>query len=84
MIQLQVEGAADKDGRAPSIWDTFAHSGMLFFLLLFISFHKLYVRGSTHLVVGLFFFFFFSQTHCVFIFIFIFIYKRIIYRQYKK
>jgi hypothetical protein len=72
MIQLQVEGAADKDGRAPSIWDTFAHSGMLFFLLLFISFHKLYVRGSTHLVVGLFFFFFFHRL-IVFLFLFLFL-----------
>jgi hypothetical protein len=73
MIQLQVEGAADKDGRAPSIWDTFAHSGMLFFLLLFISFHKLYVRGSTHLVVGLFFFFFFFHRLIVFLFLFLFL-----------
>lgn len=24
----QVEGAADEDGRTPSIWDTFAHAGM--------------------------------------------------------
>lgn len=25
----QVEGAADKDGRTPSIWDVFAHAGLV-------------------------------------------------------
>lgn len=24
---LKVEGAANEDGRSPSIWDTFAHAG---------------------------------------------------------
>jgi hypothetical protein len=32
---LKIEGAADQDGRAPSIWDTFAHAGMLFFSIAF-------------------------------------------------
>ncbi|PON55270.1 Glycoside hydrolase [Parasponia andersonii] len=26
-INLKVEGAANEDGRTPSIWDTFAHAG---------------------------------------------------------
>lgn len=32
-LQAKVEGAADKDGRTPSIWDTFAHAGK--FIILF-------------------------------------------------
>ena len=27
-----MEGAAFEDGRTPSIWDTFAHAGQLFFI----------------------------------------------------
>ncbi|KAG5063225.1 hypothetical protein JHK85_004408 [Glycine max] len=32
----QVEGAANEDGRTPSIWDTFAHSGQFLLLLLLL------------------------------------------------
>lgn len=34
----QVEGAADEDGRTPSIWDTFAHAGSLINLILLLEY----------------------------------------------
>ncbi|KAK7270206.1 hypothetical protein RIF29_23182 [Crotalaria pallida] len=34
----QVEGAANEDGRTPSIWDTFAHAGSVPSLALFSSY----------------------------------------------
>ncbi|CAK8572793.1 unnamed protein product [Lathyrus sativus] len=36
----QVEGAANEDGRTPSIWDTFAHAGsVITSIRLFFMFH---------------------------------------------
>lgn len=35
MIIQQVEGAAEEDGRTPSIWDVFAHAGL--FSSLYVS-----------------------------------------------
>lgn len=29
ILLIKVEGAANQDGRTPSIWDTFAHAGHL-------------------------------------------------------
>ncbi|KAK7392318.1 hypothetical protein VNO78_20752 [Psophocarpus tetragonolobus] len=34
----QVEGAANQDGRTPSIWDTFAHSGQFLLLTHFTNY----------------------------------------------
>ena len=33
-IKKKVEGAANKDGRTPSIWDTYAHAGQCVLLFL--------------------------------------------------
>ena len=37
-IRMKVEGAAFEDGRTPSIWDTFAHSGHLTLIHSFIHY----------------------------------------------
>ena len=34
IVGLKVEGAANQDGRSPSTWDTYVHSGQ-FLLLVF-------------------------------------------------
>lgn len=38
MYKWKVEGAANEDGRTPSIWDTFAHAGLcLIFLFICLT-----------------------------------------------
>lgn len=42
----QVEGAANEDGRTPSVWDTFAHQGQFlsssFFLCIYLSYSAIF------------------------------------------
>ena len=47
----KVEGAANKDGRTPSIWDTYAHAGqcVLLFLVCFILHKIFYIKMLIHL-----------------------------------
>ena len=50
-IKKKVEGAANKDGRTPSIWDTYAHAGqcVLLFLVCFILHKIFYIKMLIHL-----------------------------------
>lgn len=49
MMNKQVEGAAEEDGRTRSIWDVFAHAGFYYLLfLLSISLYRDFNKRCTH------------------------------------